>query len=63
VFNLGVSADLSRHWNLSGSPSYGLLETTADIEIFADNGERLAKSSAAVELNPLVAALLLGYRF
>ncbi|MDB5968554.1 MAG: hypothetical protein JWQ90_1004 [Hydrocarboniphaga sp.] len=63
VFNLGVSAELSKHWSLSGSLSLSLLSTTATISIDAANGDRLVTSKTNLDLNPLVAALLLGYRF
>lgn len=63
VFNMGVSAELSQHWSLSGSLSLSLLSTTATIAIDAANGDRLATSKTKLDLNPLVAALLLGYRF
>ena len=63
VFNMGVSAELSKHWSLSGSLSLSLLSTKAKITIDAANGDRLATSTTQLDLNPLVAALLLGYRF
>ena len=63
VFNMGVSAELSEHWSLSASLSLSLLSTTAKITIDAANGDRLATSTTDLDLNPLVAALLLGYRF
>lgn len=63
VFNMGVSAELSEHWSLSGSLSLSLLSTKAKIKIEAANGDRLATSTTNLDLNPLVMALLLGYRF
>lgn len=63
VFNLGVNAELSEHWSLSGSLSLSLLSTQAKIKLDAANGDRLATSTTDLDLNPLVAALLLGYRF
>jgi outer membrane protein len=63
VFNMGVTAQLSKNWSLSSSLSLSLLSTTAVIKIDAANGDRLATSSTKLDLNPLVAALLLGYRF
>lgn len=63
VFNLGVVAQLSPHWSLSGSMSYTLLKTTATIAIDAADGERLATSRTRLDLDPLVIAVLLGYRF
>lgn len=63
VFNAGVSADLSPRWNLTASITFIPLKTTARIMIDADSGERLATSSTKLDLNPLVVALLLGYRF
>jgi outer membrane protein len=63
VFNMGVTAELSKHWSLSGSLSLSLLSTKAKITIDAANGDRLVTSTTQLDLNPLVAALLLGYRF
>ena len=63
VFNAGASVELSPRWSLSGSVSLLLLSTTAKITIDAANGDRLATSTTALDLNPVVVALLLGYRF
>lgn len=63
IFNMGVSAELSKRWSLSGSLSYTLLKTTANITIDAEDGTRLATSRIKLDLNPLVAALVVGYRF
>jgi outer membrane protein len=63
VFNAGVSYDLTKSLNLSASVSYSLLETTATIDIFSQNGTHLTRSEADVGLHPVVVALLLGYRF
>lgn len=63
VFNLGVNTQLTPRWSLSGSLSYTLLKTTATIAIDSASGERLATSKTDLDLNPLVIALLVGYRF
>lgn len=63
IFNAGVSVDLSERWNLSLSASYSLLETETTIDIHAQDGTRLSRSTTTAEINPLVTAVLLGYRF
>jgi len=63
IFNMGVSAELSDRCSLSGSVSYTLLKTTANITIDAEDGTRLATSRTKLDLNPLVVAFVLGYRF
>ena len=63
IFNMGVSAELTDRWSLSGSVSYTLLKTTANITIDAEDGTRLATSRTKLDLNPLVVAFVLGYRF
>ena len=63
IFNMGVSAELSDRWSLSGSVSYTLLKTTASITIDAADGTRLSTSRTKLDLNPLVAAIVVGYRF
>lgn len=63
AFNGGLSWRLDEHWALTGSLSYGLLSTNTRIDLKASDGTLLAQSRANIVLNPLIAGLLLNYRF
>lgn len=63
AFNGGSSWLIGEHWALTGSISYGLLSTNARIDLQAADGTVLARSRTNLVLNPLIAGLLLNYRF
>lgn len=63
IFNAGLAYSLSERWGLSLSVSYILLKTTSTIDLYADDGTRLARSETDLDLNPIVSSLLLSYRF
>lgn len=59
----GLSYALGEHWSVATSLSYVRLATTTTISVYADDGTRLARSTADLDVNPLAAAVVLGYRF
>ena len=63
IFNAGLAYSLSERWGLSLSVSYILLKTTSTIDLYANDGTRLARSETDLDLNPIVSSLLLSYRF
>ena len=63
VFNGGFTYALTPRWGIVASMSYLPLHATAHIKILAADGTLLSDSRAGIELNPLVTALLLSYRF
>lgn len=63
IVNAGFDWRFSERWSVIGSVSFLRLDQTSIIEIHDDNGERLARSETHVDVNPVISALLLGYRF
>lgn len=63
VYNAGLSYSLTSHWGLATSISYLPLKAAAHITIFAADGTQLSDSSAHMNVDTLITALLLTYRF
>lgn len=63
VYNAGLSYDLSPHWGIAASVSYGPLASTATITLSAQDGSVLADSKSRLDQNALITALLVNYRF
>ncbi|MFI4979898.1 MAG: OmpW family outer membrane protein [Nevskiales bacterium] len=63
VFNAGLSYDISRHWGIATSVTYAPLDSTATINVSAQDGTVLASSKTRLSQNALVTALLVNYRF
>jgi outer membrane protein len=62
IANAGFAFRLAERWSLSASVSYVGLSTTSKIKLSAADGTRLATSETDIDVNPLVASLLLSYR-
>lgn len=62
IFNAGLSIGLSERWSASVSLSKILLKTRSTIDLYADDGTRLARSYMDLDLDPLVASVILSYR-
>lgn len=63
IANVGFEWRLAGPWSLVGSLSFLRLATTSIIEIHAEDGTQLVRSRAHIDVDPVIGALLLGYRF
>ena len=63
IANVGFDWRFSERWSVIGSVSFLRLAETSTIAIHAANGERLATSKVHIDVDPVISALLLGYRF
>lgn len=63
VLNGGLRYAIDDRWSVTASASYLPLETTATIKVKSGDGARLATSKADIDLDPVVATVLVGYRF
>ncbi|MAA74507.1 MAG: hypothetical protein CMN28_07365 [Salinisphaeraceae bacterium] len=63
VLTVGARLKLASRWSLKGSLAYIPLATTAVVDLAAADGTALGNSRTRIEFDPVVATLLLGYRF
>ncbi len=63
VYNCGLTYAIDSHWGIATSVSYLPLKASAHITIFAADGTQLSDSSAHMNVDTLITALLLTYRF
>ena len=63
VYNAGLSYSINKNWGVLTSVSYLPLKASAHITIFAADGTQLSDSSARLNVDTLITALLLSYRF
>lgn len=63
VFNTGLSLAFDSRWGLAGSLSYNRTKVDSRILIRAADDEKLSETRTHLEIDTLVVALLLTYRF
>lgn len=63
VYNIGLSYALTPKWGVATSMSYLPLKASAHITVFAADGTQLSDSSARMNVDTLITAVLLTYRF